>query len=547
MVLAFVGAAALVVWLARPDEDGRAPERSGTHAGRTRRTTPVVDLAPPSSTTPIVDEPFVVRPRAIDPVDPVDSSAASQQADPDRTAALDSTDMPISIRGVRGLVRDAATHAPIPGAWLTWRHPDPWACEQVLGAGARRGDSRTGMVTDSGGRFAVERLADGDVEVASTLFAVATGYAVASMRPGLREEVVIDLEPMGALEVLVRNVPSELLQDEPMLGRVRVARRDDPAREIPLMVQRWHEGARAYRAAHLTRGGYGVRLLGRDVGVVAIEPGQTARLEVELPAVVDVQGVITGVEGHAWVRLGHPDGHWYGPSPGSSETSDWTGHLSIVDGRVSGSVHEGRYVAVLIDQRGTERRLPDVVEVREGRPLALRAPDVGVPVAVRVRANGVEVDGGIALVPLDLREDPCGPDLLYLEQRGGHAGPGRYGVFLGHDFAGEVVLPAGPVVLDVTPFEASVRWGLPAALREDEVLRGRLVVVPEALARDAALRRRYTAAAGERLRCGRTSPTTSIRLHVPGRYLLTGETDLGPFELWVDLAPGVEVVVPLGE
>jgi len=28
---------------------------------------------------------------------------------------------------------------------------------------------------------------------------------------------------------------------------------------------------------------------------------------------------------------------------------------------------------------------------------------------------------------------------------------------------------------------------------------------------------------------------------------ITGETDLGPFEAWVDLAPGVEVTVPLGE
>lgn len=539
-MLALLGAAALVVWLARTDEDGRTPVRSPARDPRTGRPTPVVELAPPTSATPIVDDT-----RGREPPRPAEPDAPVASAQDELVwNELESFGPTSSIRGVRGLVRDAATRAPIPGAWLTWRYPDPTSCEQVLGAGARRGDSRTGMVTDAQGRFAVKRLADGDL-IAPTLFAVASGYAVASTRPRLSEDVVIELEPMGTLEVLLRDVPQEL---EPGRPYVDVEPTDDPAREVTLAGRSWRDGTRVYRAPHLARGEYRVRLLGRDVGVVAVEPGHTARLELTLPRSVDVQGVITGFDGHAWLRLGHPDGRMYGPSPMPFETDDWVGHLTIKDGRVSGLVHEGRYVAVLIDPLGTERRLPDLVDVRDGHSLVLRAPEVGPSVEVRVRANGVVVrGGGVALVPLDGGEDRSGRDLLCLGEGEGHAGPGRYAVFVGALFAGEVVLPAGPTMIDTSPFSAAVRWGLPDALRDDEVLRGRRVVIPEVVARDPSLRRRYAEAAGELIRCSRASPTSSIPLYVPGRYLLMGETDLGPFEAWVDLTPGVEVFVPLGD
>ncbi len=127
----------------------------------------------------------------------------------------------------------------------------------------------------------------------------------------------------------------------------------------------------------------------------------------------------------------------------------------------------------------------------------------------------------------------------------GEAPPGRWSAFLGPTYAGELDLAEGtPAALTLRPFEVTVRWRVPAALRDGEVLRGALAVVPAELAR-RPIGARFRVDAAEPFDASRGGEPFRLQLLAPGRYLLCGSTDLGPFEREVDLTGATEVEVDL--
>lgn len=110
-----------------------------------------------------------------------------------------------------------------------------------------------------------------------------------------------------------------------------------------------------------------------------------------------------------------------------------------------------------------------------------------------------------------------------------------------------MVPTGGRFVVERREQACRLRFLLPAELRPDEVLRARFAVIPEVIASRPALREWFGTDGHVHALLSHASPTTSVLLATPGRYLLLGETDLGPLEVWADLVPGGEVTVPLPE
>ncbi|MCO5168672.1 MAG: hypothetical protein M9894_20210 [Planctomycetes bacterium] len=538
VIVALVSAAALGVWLLGEGEAGRGGGRAGR--GPAPREAPRVDLEPGAS--PAAKADAVERARGTGGVGGADGE---RPGDPAQAPGAErrEVDPPPAIRGVRGLVREAATGRPIAGAWVTWRYPHPRACEAVFASGSLLVEGTGEMVTDAEGRFDVQRLPD-DLGVASTLFAVAPGFGVAALRPGLREDVVFDLERGGTLEVRLRG-PERLghQQSRPGTtwgtGPVSIERADDPAGAVNLgEFPGQHDDRWVYRAPNLARGDYRVRVLGRDVGVSTIEPGATWIVEATHPADVEVTGTLAGREDDdAEVILRALDGVAI--------------HSLGVDGagRLSGMASEGHFSAALYNANGSERPLGEVEVRAGGPPLRLEAPPAGDQVEVMLRGarEAARVLGLAALEQgeqgdlVALAPDPARPDVHV-----GRARPGGHALLDGPTLLTTLTLPArGPLVVDATPFVGVVRFELPRALRPEEVVRGRVALVPEVLARLPRLRAEVVANWAHTLRLSHASPRLEVELVVPGRYLLVGETDLGPFEAWVDLAPGAERVVPV--
>lgn len=547
VLVALVAAAGLGVWLLGEGEAGRGGGRTGR--GAAPREAPRVDLEPGAS--PAARAAAVERARGTGGVD--DGARGARPGDEAAGPGTDrhEVDPPPAIRGVRGLVREAATGRPIAGAWVTWRYPHTSACEAVFASGSLLDEGAGEMVTDAKGRFDVQRLPD-DLGIASTLFAVAPGFGVAALRPSLREEVVFDLERGGTVEVRLRGpegwlpIPGRTAhstwrdQDH---GEVTVESVREPARGCNAGAADYasggHEGW-VYRVRHLAPDDYRVRVVGRDVGIARVAAGATVVLEATLPTWVEVAGTLIGhTDADAKVVL----------------TRDGGGIEALLDvteeGEVRGRAHEGHYAATLRDPAGSERRLGQIEVRAGGPPLRLEAPSPGEQVEVMLRGarEAARVLGLVAFEPgsegelVALAPDPARPDVHV-----GRARPGAYGLFDGPTLLTAVTLPARRlVVVDATPFTAVVRFELPRALRPDEVVRGRVALVPELLGWVRWLRAELVANWSHTLRLSHASPRLEVELVVPGRYLLVGETDLGPFEAWVDLAPGAERVLELSE
>jgi hypothetical protein len=545
VVLALVGAATLVVWLARTDEDGRAPvARSGPRDTRAGRTTPVVDLAPPSSSSAASSIDEAPSRTAARPV----SGSRSPTAEPGRVrseealAAARALDPAPSIRGVRGLVRDARTGLPIAHAWITWVPLSHGIADDVL---SRVGPEEvaTGMVTGADGRFEVDRLPD-DQRVSSTLHAVAAGYAATGLRPGLREDVVFDLQPMGSLEVR-EQLPAGSRVQQAAAGRGARLVTIEPVPEDltrPTEFVAVIEPLHLARASHLAPGRWRVRFPGAEPRIVDVTAGATTVVEIAAAPQAVVEGTVVGA-GTGSLLLVSVD-----EDEGSAPLS-----LPLTEGTFHARLDVGRYRATLtLDaDRQTERRLPDVVEVRPGESrLVLHAPPAGDEVQIRLtRAGRPYSSASLGLVALD--EATRGSLIaLAASDPGVHVGQapaGRFALFDGQRLlAGDLSLPvAGGLVVAADLAEVRVRFALPAGLRSEEVLRGKVSWIPGVLSGDLA--RRFAEAEQSTLRLTRDASVVTFEIAAPGRYLLTGETDLGPFEAWVDLAPGVEVTIPLEE
>lgn len=549
-MLALIGAAALVVWLARTDEDGRAPARSGPRDARVGRTTPVVELAPPSASTTSTST--IVAPRAATrvPVAPVpQDELAPFRLDEGGLSMQDPSDPAPTIRGVRGLVREARTGLPIAHAWLTWQPPGIGADEWLDRLGPE--DVATGMVTGADGRFDVDRLPD-DEQVSSTLYAVASGYAAIGLRPGLREEVVFDLVPMGSLEVRITGLtPLDPTWDRPgsvSPGRVPPAVTIEPVPEDPT-----RPAAAALvdprsvvaRAARLAPGRWRVSFRGAAPQVVEVSAGGTAVVELTLAPAEEITGTVAGCSSGV-LLLAEADG---GGAPH---------RFALTEGSFRGRLRAGRYRATLeLDEDGdgsreTERKVPDVVEVRPGESrLLVQAPARGDQVQVALTRAGLPYrSAGLGLVALDEANQgsliALFPDAERPGLHRGEAPAGRYALFEeGRLLASDLPIPTAGVVVASDRAAVQVRFLVPSTLRSHESLRGVVALVPQLLQGDAARRFRWAETA--RFGLTRDAAVVTLQIVAPGRYLLTGETDLGPFEAWVDLAPGVEVTVPLGE
>lgn len=501
VVLALVAGAALVAWLAGGEVDDRRGHRPARVA--TERAAPKVDLSPPAPTT-------------ID--DPTTSSGSSTSTSATPTTTASDAPPPVatpsappersSLRPVRGLVRDAATKAPIAGAWIAWRYPTPEACAWAL-EGDRR-EFAGEMITDAEGRFALTRLAD-DEGPTPELFAVARGYAIESLRPGLRDEVTFELVGAGTLEVTTSDAEGLRLQVE------SIAEPLEP------------EGD-AWRLRHVV-GTRDVRLVpGGEWREVTVVAGRTTRVELPRPAEGEVDlGALAG----RGVVL---------------QALDGTNGLLWPEAPQLGSAPAGRY-AVLVSEGASEVRVGDVTVVA-GRRAAVEPRPAPPRYPVEVRVNGLGGDW-LSLTPLDgsdrwatsWRLDAT--DAEPTVWRGG-AGGGRCAIALGDLPLGEVTLPAtGPIVVDARPFQARLRLRGPAALGPEEALRVRLTVVPAFLADHEGARaqvaRELVASAGPR------AEPVLLELVVPGDHVVSGVSDLGPFSTTVDLRPDADVEVRLGE
>ncbi|MCO5168671.1 MAG: hypothetical protein M9894_20205 [Planctomycetes bacterium] len=536
VLVALVAAVGLGVWLLADDDD--AGPRGRPSSRLAPPPAPRVDLEPGASPLPGSagveasggdDEPRAARPDGLDAGGRVD---------------LRAVDPPAGIRLVRGLVREAATGRPIAGALVTWRYPSPIERLVVFGAegvSAATTDAITSVsaattdaITDAAGRFDLPRLPEA-TELSMTLFAAAPGFAAAALRPGLREEVVFDLERGGTLEVHVIGGPLRYVPWAHGSGPVLVQPMADPGCSFHLALAGGSSDDRRVYSASDLAGDLRVWVHRREVGVVMVEPGGVRLLEVELPRMVEVTGTLDGREDDevsVWLRA--VDGELT--------------HLLMVDeaGHLHGSASEGRFVALLIDALGSERSL-GVVDLRaDGPPLRLEAPRGD---RVEVYSRGQVGDGRLDLVALD--QGPHGDVVTLAPEPGrdvhvGRARPGRHALLDGGLLLGVLSLPAeGPLVVDATVGAAIVQFELPRDLRHDEVVRGRARLVPEVLAGLPRLRAERSEEWPASLTLSHGRARHAFLLVAPGRYLLEAETDLGPVNAWLDLAPGVVRVVEL--
>ncbi|MCA8922417.1 MAG: carboxypeptidase regulatory-like domain-containing protein, partial [Planctomycetes bacterium] len=429
------------------------------------------------------------------------------------------------LRGVSGLVRDAQTQLPIPGAWITWRLPPPAVVEQVL-ADPGFSDPRFAMISDAAGRFAVERLPD-DLPGSFTLFAVAPGYAYRALTVGLARELVVELTPMGTLEVRVRG------EDPP---RVSLTSREHAAiaRELPA----WGDDPTAFRIAHLPPGVYGVRLESDPSGSgaeVVVLAGQLTRVELTQPPRERLAGRVAA--------------HGGGPLAGASLAFVHAETFARVEVEVDAAgdfacrLPAGRYAAFVV-HGDSERRVGELVEPGRGPLLLepgpsasdsrLRLTCAGGP--LRSRSLGIaRVDAPLTSL-LFLSPDPSEPGVYVCA-----AEPGRYALFDGVCFWGVVPLPGSPT-LDLSPRTLEVELGL-GDLEAGERVRGELALVPLPLLEGRPdLAARLPALFAREFVASRDRARLRVPLGAAGAYVLVGQSDLGPFRERVDLTSGEPVV-----
>jgi len=287
-----------------------------------------------------------------------------------------------------------------------------------------------------------------------------------------------------------------------------------------------------------------------------VQAGATTTVELPEAAGIVVEGTIDAAPGSTvvLVRTGE-----LGSTAPVVPAGDYELHV-FKEGALRGVLPPGVYRARVLEvQHGvltedtSERTVAAPIRVAGPGPVRLElALPPRVEVEVQLDSGGLDVPAALGLVAAD--GDP--PDLLALPGPGsgqatsprryaGQASPGRWSVFLGPTYAGEVDLAEGtPATLTARPFDVTVRWRVPEALRDGEVLRGALAVVPLELAR-RPIGARFREDAAQPFDASRGGEQYHLQLLAPGRYLLAGSTDLGPFEREVELTGATEVEVDL--
>jgi hypothetical protein len=264
---------------------------------------------------------------------------------------------------------------------------------------------------------------------------------------------------------------------------------------------------------------------------VTLAPGSTTRLELPDPA--------------------------YGTVETDAVPRSWSG--IVLDPQVGGGARDLEV--------GPPARVPAGrydVSLRYGS-LRVRLPNVEVPPGGRVR-----LPAGPELHPVEVvlrSEPPFATSLVVVLQldaddpRRGHGGffeahdagrfrgelpRGRYAVLTRASLVGELTIPAsGPLVVDAAPFTATLRFQGPPSLRPGEALRGRANVAARALTAQVP----YENSPGNFQVVAGPEPgePVTFELALPGAYVVRGVTDLGPFAVPVELAPGREVIVTIPE
>lgn len=430
------------------------------------------------------------------------------------------------------MVRDAQTGAPIPGAWVTWRLPPGRTVEAVL-SDPDSAALGVGLISDADGRFLVPRL-PADLEIASTLFAVARGYAYGAATPALRGEVVFELRPAASLTVLLAPFPPDGRAPELTLESTAVPR------AVLDALPSWSDQPDRCGVACLPPGPYTLRLDGQVVTSLTLAAGESRQLTLRPPP---RYSTAIAVEGPALPR-----------GPCQLDLIDLTtGRRTevVLDAQGSGQagLPAGRYAAFLWDDMSMVR-LRGVIEAGpDGAPARLEAPLAPPPTWFTIRGpDGPSRSGELGAICLDAPHT----SLIHVQATGepgrfaAALEPGRYGLFDGALWLGAVDVSGAPVDVARTSGAATVRWRLPDGLQDREQVRARLAVVPVPLASARPdLVEGFADLTATEVRIGAASRTWEVPLAAAGDYRLIGSTELGPLDVTIHLAPGGEAEVSL--
>ncbi len=476
---------------------------------------------------------------AVDPPDGFDDARGRARGIDAPTPRPPWDEAPPAIRPAVGTVVDARTSAPIPGAWITWRLPPPEVAAEVLvmTARAERLPEQT-MLTDARGRFELDRLPDDAGFLAPRVFVSARGYASASALPGLARDIVIALVPAGGLAIEVDADPAP----DRVIVEVRAASPDpDPDLEALLLALDPVRVPAELRG--LPPGRYRVSVVGAPEAVsvaVEVRAGETTTARFELPT-TRVHGRIvgaglallvertTGAErpiehvGESYELVLPRGGRWDVLAVNEAQDAR----------RIAELLLDAPEVALDLDLDGEDRPgdAARIVVHVDGRPLA--APRLGL----------VRLDGPDAVTARPAPDLPGAYDA--------ELGPGRWAVFDDERWLGEVVDPVGrsSVALDARRRSVVVRLTAPADLGDDERIRVGVALVPEPLLERPDLRAQFLRPGGSAAWSERVGPDGALLelpVHVPGRYVLIVESDLGPWQRSITVPGDPEVEVVLG-
>ncbi len=466
----------------------------------------------------------------------------------------------VRLRGVRGRVVSAADGTPIAGAFVSWGAPPQKVLDAIRSSPALLEAGEGGEITDASGRFDLPRV--DDVWPRAELFASAAGWLQASTVVGLREELELRLERCGRLAVRFLGepeIPTEsthgprsrrLLRGVVAEGPAG-ARHSAPRGEWPTVLE-------------VAPGRWRVQLDGGAPVEGVVVAGAATTIEVGAPAEVTVEGEVTGIDVAGLreadvelVRVGE-----LGSTAPAVARSEYP-YLQLEGRTFRWSLPAGVYWARvrLRLTPGLSGETSEVSERTVAAPIRIAAPGPvklelalapTAAVEVHLVLGALEAPRALGLVSAD--GDP--PELVALlpaKNPGGggpvrflgQAPPGRFSAFHGPTYLGEVDVAEGtPATLTARPFDVTVRWRVPEALRDGEVLRGALAVVPLELAR-RPIGARFREDAAQPFDASRGGEPFHLNLLAPGRYLLAGSTDLGPFEREVELTGAAEVEVDL--
>ncbi len=499
---------------------------------------------------------------------------------------------PPTLPPVRGVVRRRADRAPIGRAQVSWSRSPSWS--------GRSRDEAARTFTDASGRFELGRV-DGDgFEVLSCALDVTTpGYALASCFAGVGGELEVWLEEEATVEVTYVDDGTPVPRLEAVGGPPWLQESlDEQGRDDGWSV-RGGEDAFAEvgeedvrRWSSLPPGDYEVVAATTSVRIT-LRAGETRRLRVDPPArsalTLTVLTPAGQPAGRVDLRLTDERGRR------STVRTD-------AQGRFEGQALEGAYRVVAslttapwqpelgepvgaaprfrfhFDEADPPPGPPDLAPPGS-REFAPTEVDLGtipgpgdhrliLPRLARLELTLSAPDELDLLTSVDLLCLEPGHECLVVGDvkdrvARGALHPGRYAVFDPPDLLGEVDLPAARA-LTITPQDLVVRWRPGVDLDPEQAVRGEAWLSPALLAgrpppawstlpnvwdsadpqgdfHDAQARL-FMADAHGRLA---SDPALArafggrMTFYAPGRYVLEGWSDLGPFRVEVDLpAPG---------